>query len=158
MSLYRLVTLAEAKQNANYDSDADDTKLTQIVDDASQLVMNYLEAAWSRVRQFSGDDVTDEELAFYNRAFGLWTDSNGLPLVDTNGDPLTVDYPTDTNGDPNLDSNGDIVGGRSIVPGEVHRATLLVTAVLIAYPDGSVDPITPAVKSLLVRYRPPTVA
>lgn len=157
--MYRLVTLEEAKQNANYDSDADDVKLAQIVDDASQLVMNYLEAAWARVRQFSGaDDVTDQELAQYTAAFGGWTDSNGLPLVDSSGDPLIVDYDTDSNGDALTDSNGDFIGGHSIIPGPVRRATLLATAVLIAYPDGSTDPITAAVKSLLVRYRPATVA
>lgn len=158
MSFYRLVTLDEVKQNSAYDSDADDVKLRQIVDDASQIVMNYLEAAWARVRQFSGDDdVTDQEIAAYQKAFGSWTDSSGMPLVDSStGDPLIVDYDFDSNGDPLTDSNGDYIGGHSIIPGPVHRATLLVADVLITHPDGTVDPITPAVVSLLVRFRLPT--
>jgi hypothetical protein len=153
MSLFRLVTVEAAKANSVYDSDADDAKWEQIVDDASQFVMNYLEAEWSRVRQYLDDpdvDVLDEEIAAYERAFGGWTDSSGFPLVDSNGDPLLVDT--------TLDSNGDEIGGHSIIPGPVHRATLLVTAVLLRHPHGDVDPITPAVKSLLVRFRPPTVA
>lgn len=166
MSMYRLVTLEEAKANARYDGTDNDADLLATVNDASQIVMNYLEASWARTRQYSGD-ATDEEIAAYERAFGGWTDSGGNPLVDSNGDPLIVDYDTDTNGDPVLDTNGDYIGGRSIIPGPVRRATLLVINALDEERSGlgstGMDPqwrnpISRAVESLLVRFRPPTVA
>lgn len=137
MSLYRLVTLAEVKRNSRYTGTANDVELLEIIDDASQFVMNYLDGAAT----LSG-----------------WTDSNGIPLVDSNGDPLIIDYLTDSNGDPLTDSNGDYVGGHTIIPGSVRRATLLVVASLDTNREGTVDPITPAVRNLLVRYRDPTVA
>lgn len=159
MSLYRLVTLEEAKANMRYIGTTEDADLQRLVDDASQFVMNYLEAAYARARQYSGDDdVSDEDIAGYAAAFDGWTDSSGLPLVDSSGDPLVIDYDTDSFGDPVLDSDGNYVGGRSIIPGSVRRATLLVIAALDKDREGQTDPITPAVKSLLVRYRLPTAA
>lgn len=160
MSVYRLVTLDEVKRNSRYVGTASDVELQEMIDDASQHVLDYIQSAWARARQYSGDDdVTDEEIAAYERAFGGWTDSSGNPLVDSSGDPLIVDYDTDSNGDPVLDSNGDYVGGHSIIPGQIRRATLLVVAHLDENRSGGdVRPINAAVESLLVRYRPPTVA
>jgi len=168
MSLYRLVTLAQAKRNLRYDSTADDADLLDLVNDASQIVMNYLEAVGSRARQFSGDTaVSASDIAAYAAAFDGWTDSSGIPLVDSNGDPLIVDYETDSTGAPILDSNGDHIGGRSIIPGPVRRATLLVINALDKERAGignpgqvaePLNPISPAVAAVLVRFRPPTAA
>lgn len=159
MSIYRLVTLADAKANARIVSTDEDAALQRLVDRASRRIMNYLEAEWARARQYSGDDdVSDEEIAAAEKAFGGWTDSSGIPLVDSNGDPLIVDYDTDSNGDPVLDSNGGYVGGRSIIPADVEIATLLMFDFLYEHRDGDKDDITQGVKSCLVRYRPPTVA
>lgn len=158
--MYRLITLEEAQRRRRYvPSDDNDVELLELVDEASQIVMNYLQSAWARTRQFLDDeDVTDEEIAAYQKAFGSWTDSSGLPLVDSSGDPLIVEFDTDTNGDPVTDSNGDYVGGHSIIPGPIRAATKLVLGALDSEREGQVDPITPAVKSLLVKYTPPAVA
>lgn len=156
MSAYRLVTLEDAKLNSRYVGTANDAELQETVDDASQQIMNYLEAEWCRARQFSGE-ASDEEIANYESIFGGWTDSAGMPLVDSHGDPLVIDYATDSNGQPIYDSSGGLVGGRSIIPGSVRRATLAMIGSLDENREGQVDPITPAVRSLLVRYRPPTV-
>lgn len=134
----RLVTVQQAEANLLYQGADVPDDLPDIVDDASAIVMNYLNASWSRVRQFSGD-ASDEEIAAYQAAFGSWTDSSGDPLTDSTGDPAT-------------DSSG-----ASVIPGSVRRATLLVIGALDAHREGDVDPITPAVVSLLVRYRGPTV-
>lgn len=158
MSIYRLVTLAEAKANGRITSTGEDSYLQDLVDDASRIIMNYLESAWARVRQYSGDDdVSGEFIAESEKAFGGWTDSNGIPLVDSNGDPLIVDFNTDSNGDPiNADSNGNPTDGRSIIPADVRRATFV--AIEAMNRDRTGEAITPAVKALLVRFRPPTVA
>jgi hypothetical protein len=140
--IYRLVTLAEAKANARYDSTADDADIDRLVIDASQFVMDYLES-------------TNPDL---QPLFSSWTDADGFPLVDDDGNPIIIDYETDSNGDPLLDSNGDYIGGQSIIPGPVRRATLLAIASLDQNREGELDPITPAVRALLTRFRPPTVS
>jgi len=156
MSEFRLVSLDDVKRNLRYIGNANDAELQQKLDNASHQIMDYLEAEWCRARQYSGE-ATDTEVAAYNKAFGSWTNSSGAPLTDSNGDPLIVGYQTDSNGDPVLDSNGDRIGGHSVIPGSVREATLLMIGALDENREGQVDPITPAVKSLLVRYRPPTV-
>jgi hypothetical protein len=116
---YRLVSLTEAQRNLRYEDDDVPTDLGQLVEDASQIIINYLDAC----------------------ALGIaegWTDSSGAPLTDSIGDPLT-------------DSSGN-----SIIPGSVRRATLLVIGALDKDREGQTDPITPAVVSLLTRYRDPT--
>lgn len=115
---YKLATLEELKRNLRYDGTAHDDRLTDILEDASAAVVNY---------------IADTNAA----ALEGWTDSGGAPL-------------TDSNGDPELDSNGE-----SLVPRAIRRATLLACGVLDANPEGQGDPITPAVKSVLARYRTP---
>jgi hypothetical protein len=67
-----------------------------------------------------------------------WTDSSGQPLMETTGDPAT-----DTNGD-------------SLIPGPVQAATICAMA---AWDENrGANLITPAVVSLLMRLRIPTVA
>lgn len=69
-----------------------------------------------------------------------WTDSSGTPLTDSVGDPAT-----DSDGEP-------------LIPRSVRRATLLAVGILDAHPEGDVDPISEAVRTLLRVYIDPRVA
>lgn len=135
---YRLVTLAEAKAHLGVLHSSDDARIGRLVIDASQIVMDYI-----------GTD---------SLSIDGWTDSDGKPLVDSNGDPQSVPI-VDSNGDPVLDSNGDSTYYEiSIIPGPVRKATLLVIANLDDDREGLRDALTPGVASLLARFRDPPVA
>lgn len=137
--MIRLVTLEEVKRNLGYDTTAEDVRLEELIDDASEAILNYLEVEWSRVTQYA-DDASDEDIAAYERAFGTWTDSNGLVLTDSTGV-----YPA-------TDSNGS-----SLIPGAIRRATHLMIGALDKDREGETDGFTMAVVSLLKRYRMPTL-
>jgi gp6-like head-tail connector protein len=141
-TLYRLVTLAEAKDQLSILDTEDDKRINRLVLDASQIVMNYLKVS---------------------PALDGWTDTDGVPLVDANGDPLRVGALGDFDSSGvfvfDLDSNGDPINeGESIIPGPVRAATLLVIARLDDDREGEKDPISLAAQSLLERYRDPTLA
>lgn len=150
-TLYRLVTVDEAKDQLSILDDEDNARVNRLVLDASQIVMNYLKSS---------------------PALAGWCDTSGLPLVDANGDPQRVGATgtLNTAGDfiLTLDSNGDPVNdGISIIPGPVRVATLLIIAALDAereaigrpgVPQEWLDPISPAVESVLMRYRDPALA
>lgn len=146
---FRLVTLAEAKDQLSIVGDEDDKRIDRLVLDASQAIMNYLKIS---------------------PALDGWTDTAGIPLVDANGDPLRIgavgglntagvfvytyaEYDTAGNG------IGDPIDvGISIVPGPVRLATFVAIAALDDDREGAKDPITPAVVSLLERMRDPAMA
>lgn len=136
--LYRLVTLAEAKDHLGILVDDDDARIAELVIDASQAVMDY---------------IGEDSLASVG-----WTDTSGVPLVYANGDPQRIGALGTLNSAGNFvfdeDSNGDpIEPGISIIPGPVRRATLLAIANLDDDREGSGDPISPGVASLLARFR-----
>lgn len=62
---------------------------------------------------------------------------------------LIVDY---------LKSRADDTWTTETVPGPVRSSILLAFAVLYEFREGEVDPITPAVESLLRRSRDPAIA
>lgn len=142
MTRYRLVTLEEAKEHLSIlDEDTDDdARIDRLVVRASQTV-----------------------LAYCNVNLGDWTDTNGVPLVDSDGNPLRVDalghlntagdfvYDEDTAGDP-LDT------GISIIPGAVQAATLLVIGAMDDDREGAKDPFGPAAMALLWAYHDPVFA
>lgn len=148
---YRLVTLEQVRTQLNYDGTYADAQL-----------LFRLETVSASIIDFIGEH--SEQWA------EGWTDSNGDPLVDDDGNPLARYLVVDSNGDAILDSNGDrqytvgvavldsngaYVGGVSVVPGHVQAATICAMA---AWDDQrAVDIITPAVKSLLQRTRRPVV-
>ncbi len=140
--VYRLVTLAEAKEQLEIVGNDEDAKINRRVLRASQIIMDYLK----RSPFLRG-----------------WCDTSGIPLVDINGDPLRIGAigTLDSNGDfqLTLNSNGDPVdAGVSIIPGQVQEACLLVIARGDDDREGEKDPLSPAVESLLMRFRDPAVA
>lgn len=142
MTPYRLVTVAEAKDQLSIIDAYDDKRVRRLCDDASQIVMNYLKTS---------------------PALSGWTDTNGQPLVDVSGDPLRTGGQghLDSNGDfvLDVDSNGDPINdGDSVIPGSVRAATLIVIARLDDDREGEKDPISPAVASLLAQFRDPALA
>lgn len=142
-TIYRLVTLAEAKDQLSIVDDADDARIDRLTIDASQIVMNYLH----------------EHSAFLSG----WTNTSGIPLVDADGNPLRIGGRghLDTSGQfvLDLDTDGNpIDAGISVIPGMVRSATLLVIAALDDDREGVTDPISVAVQSLLMRFRDPAVA
>lgn len=143
-TLFRLVTLQEAKDQLSVLHASDDAEIDRLVIDASQIVMDYI-----------GTD---------SLAIDGWTDTAGLPLVDADGNPLRVGAAGGLNTAGvfvlDVDSNGDAIdAGVSIIPGPVRKATLLLVARLDDDREGKDgDPISPAVASLLARYRDPPVA
>lgn len=141
-TIYRLVTLAEAKDQLSIVDSAEDARIDRITINASQIIMNYLK----RSPFLDG-----------------WTNTAGIPLVDTNGNPLRIGGVghLDTNGEfvLDLDTNGNpIDAGISVIPGMVQEATLLVIAALDDDREGLTDPISVGVQSLLMRYRDPAIA
>lgn len=142
-TLFRLVTLQEAKDHLGVLVDDDDVMLGKLVIDASQMIMDYI-----------GRD---------SLKIGGWTDTSGRPLTYTNGDPLRIGAMGDLDSAGNFvlatDSNGDpIEPGISIIPGPVRAATLLLIANLDDDREGTRDPFSPGIDSLLARYRDPPVA
>jgi hypothetical protein len=144
-TLFRLVTLAEAKDHLAILDSADDRRIDRLVFDASQLVMDYI--------------------GTNSLALGGWCDTSGKPLVDDNGDPLRVGAlgHLNTAGDfvLDLDTNGDPINiGVSVIPGPVRAATLLVIGNMDAKrgEDDGANPISAGVESLLARYRLPVLA
>lgn len=134
MALYRLVTVAEAKDQLSILDNEDDSRIDSMVRDASQDVMAYI-----------------------NQNLDGWTDTSGLPLVDGNGDPQRIGAigTLDSNGELvlTLDSNGDpIDAGISVVPGPVRRATLVLIARMDDDREGKEEPFNETVKSLLWTY------
>lgn len=141
-TIYRLVTLAEAKDQLSIVDNADDARIDRLTINASQIIMNYLK----RSPFLDG-----------------WTNTSGVPLVDADGNPIRIGGVghLDTNGNfvLDLDTNGNpIDAGVSIIPGMVQQATLLVIAALDDDREGATDPISVAVQSLLMRFRDPAVA
>lgn len=164
-SLYRLVTVDEAKDQLAIIGTEHDARIRRLVWDASQIIINFLQAtpAW--------DYISDG-----------WTESPGEPLMDSAGNPRRVggqyepeldsvgDPVIDSNGDvvPAVDSNGDIIyvldssgepvdNGQSIIPGPIRIATFLVIAALDEDREGKRDPISPAVLSVLANYLDPVL-
>lgn len=138
-TLYRLVSLEQAKANMRILHSFEDATLGELVIQASHAVMDY---------------IGDESLALDG-----WCDTNGLPLVDADGNPQRVGADVDTNGDLLLDTAGDpINAGISIVPGPVQRATLVTIANWYDDAEGLRDGIPLAAQSLLARFRDPPVA
>lgn len=140
--IYRLVTVAEARENLGYVETEQDARINRLVLDASQIIMNYLKSS-----------------PFLDG----WTDTSGIPLVDRDGNPLRIGAVgmLDENGEFQLavDSNGDPIDeGQSIIPGQVRSATLLVINALDEDREGKRDPLSPAVESLLMRFRDPALA
>lgn len=77
-------------------------------------------------------------------------DQDGFLLVQlTNAESAVVDY---------LKSRADDTWTTETVPGHVRASVLLALAVLWENREGDVDPITPAVESLLRRSRDPALA
>lgn len=141
-TIYRLVTLAEAKDQLSVLDNEDDVRIDRLTIIASQIIMNYLKVS----PYLDG-----------------WTNTSGIPLVDTDGNPLRIGGQgyLDTNGNfiLDLDTNGNpIDSGISVIPGMVQAATLLVIAALDDDREGAKDPLSPAVESLLMRFRDPAVA
>lgn len=135
---FRLVTVDEAKDQLSVLHSSDDARIGRLVLDASQIVMDYIGTG--------------------SLSIDGWTDSDGKPLVDENGDPQRVPI-VDSNGDPVLDTNGDPTYYEiSMIPGPVRKATLLVIGNLDDDREGLRDPLTPGVASLLARFRDPPVA
>lgn len=142
-TLFRLVTVAEAKDQLSLLDNEDDVRINRLVLDASQVIMDYLAGS---------------------KAIEGWTNTSGIPLVDANGDPLRIGAQghLNTAGDFvfDLDTNGDPINpGVSIIPGPVRAATLLVIANLDDKrgEDDKVDPISIGVQSLLMRFRDPVI-
>ena len=147
--MYRLVTLNQVRTQLNYDGTYADAQLLFRLDALSRAIMDYIGSS---------------------AALNGWTDSNGEPLVDDNGDPLAEFLLVDSSGVPILDSNGDkqyftdeatvdsngdYVDCWSIIPGQVQAATVCAMA---TWDDSrGADPLTQAVQSLLARTRDPAV-
>lgn len=150
--IYRLVTLAEVKRQLVYDNALSDAALTFRLEAVSGVIIDFI------------GEHSEQWMEG-------WTDSNGDPLVDDDGNPLVWVLVVDSNGDAILDSNGDrqydvavqevdsngnIVNGVSVVPQHVQAATICAMA---AWDEQrGADLLTPAVKSLLQRTRRPVVA
>lgn len=128
-----LVTLTQAKTHLRIDSDADDAWLAVMIAAVSDAVLLWLKDEW--------------------RAYDLARDSNGVIVVDSNGDPV-----------PQADSNGD-----PIVRGAVVAATLVELASQYRYREGEGAPqapsawghgyvLGPGATSLLAALRRSTVA
>jgi hypothetical protein len=148
---YRLVTLAEVRRQLVYDNTLSDAALTFRLESASAMVMDFIGS-----HSETGLDG--------------WADSNGLPLIDDEGNPLASYLVVDSNGDAILDSNGDrqftiadpvfdsngeyTNGGQSIVPGWVEYA---VICQMNDWDENRGAELSPAVKSLLARTRRPVV-
>lgn len=140
--LYRLVTVEEARDQLSILEHEEDVRINRLVLDASQIVMDYLKSS---------------------PALEGWTDTSGAPLVDADGNPIMVGaagmldeagnfvLATDSSGMP-------IDAGHSIIPGPVRAATLLIIAALDDDREGKREPISPAVESLLARFRDPAMA
>lgn len=138
-TLYRLVSVEQAKANMRILHSFEDATLDELVIQASHAVMDYVGA----------DSL----------ALDGWCDTNGLPLVDADGNPQRIGAEVDSNGDLVLDSAGDPVDdGISIIPGPVQRATLVTIANWYDDAEGLRDGLPVAAQSLLVRFRDPPVA
>lgn len=165
-ALYRLVTVDEAKDQLGIIGSEHDARIRRLVWDASQIIVRALQgtAAWATV------------------SVG-WTDSNGDPLMDSDGNPTRVggqyEPELDTDGDPMVDTNGDVIpardsngdviyvldttgdpidNGQSVIPGPVRIATFLVICALDEDREGKRDPFSPAVRSVLADYMDPVLA
>lgn len=116
---YRLVTLEYVKQNSRITFSADDDFLEELVADASESIMDYIDVAYSLA-------LVDAD----------WTDSYGVPLTDSNGDPLDAEA----------------------VPGPIRRATVVTVALWYEDAEGLRDALPPAAVSLLARTRDVPIA
>jgi hypothetical protein len=142
-TLYRLVTLAEAKEHLGVLVNDDDVRIDRLVLDVSQIIMDYIGGS--------------------SAALNGWTDTSGAPLVDANGNPSRIGAVGTLDSAGNftltLDSNGDPIDeGVSSVPGPVRNATLLAIANLDDDREGTRNALSPGVESLLARFRDPPVA
>ncbi len=142
-TLYRLVTVGEARAELSILDNEDDERINYLIVDASQIIMDYLKKN--------------------NAYLGGWCDTSGLPLVDSNGNPQRVGAvgSLDTGGNfvLALDTHGDPINpGISIIPGMVRRACFFVIVNIAEVRDGTRDPLTPGVESLLMRVRDPALA
>lgn len=137
---YRLVSLADAKEQLSILDSADDSVIDKRIVRASQDIM-----------------------AWVNQNLDDWTDTSGLPLVDVDGNPLRVGAKghLDTNGDfvLDLDTAGNpIDNGISIIPGPVEQAALVLVARMDNEREGDADLFNDTVKSLLWNYHAPVSA
>lgn len=163
------VTFAQAKKHLQVDHADDDVLIAELVTISSAIVVDYLKQ--SPRTQFESmptpDPVTGmlpaPPFPYFDQvsSFTYPYPYPGLPPTwwprakpsFQNLPPYVLDQWVDTSGQPIFDTSG-----ASSVPGQVQAATKLVIGVLYADREGQTDPISPAVESLLRRFRDPAVA
>lgn len=135
----KLVTIDEAKEHLVIEHNADDLRIADAIEDASQRVVDYL----NRSPQLVGyTDVDGELLTNSAGEFrAQLTDSAGTPLFDTSGAPEMETWPN------------------PVLPRRYPSLRRAVLLVLSNFDERSQDdPISDAVKSILLPLKDPTLA
>jgi hypothetical protein len=151
----RLVTFERAKEHLLVDHDEDDNKIRLLVDQASAIVLNYIRQ-YPRT-QYQTLPEQDDLVAgvvepwplSYIGPYGPYTRWAWWPFPRVSYQQLPP-YIADTWVD---DENQP-----TSVPGAVAAATLLLIGNLYNDREGTDDPISRGVKSLLEYYRQPILA
>lgn len=147
------ITFAQGKEHLQIDHDLSDDWITENIEIATAVVVNYLKQDRPRTA-YQTLPEPDPDTGLYDPPYPWpWPYSCESPywwpvarVSYQNLPPYVVDDWIDTSGHP------------LAVPGSVQAATKLVLGVLYKDREGAQDPISPAVESLLRRYRDPAMA
>ena len=155
MVMFRLVTVEQAKEHLLVDHDQDDSKIKLLVETASAIVLNYIKQYPRTQYQTlpTSEEITTEIVEpwplYHLGPYGPYTRWGWWPFARISYQqlpPYIADTWVDDEGAPNN------------VPGPIHAATLLVIGQLYHDREGTNDPISVGVRSLLHRYRDPALA